>query len=373
MMLKSLRAILSRWFGPHAAPEATHASAEEPSAVPAFLEEAATSHPVPYDENLLEKSRTQWQFGDWDSLAKLDRDTLQHHPDRAKLALLATAGRLQTDNAAEARQFIRLAQDWGVGKKLVSQILIAGVHNSIGRAAAIGNHQHRALEHFEDAISIGTPGCDTRLFTDARRSRQLNQLGIQTLFDPDSLKKTRLTISVPDVGNEWKLSNDNTRKIRQNIYKTLSLFEYIYKKKRWGSEEGWLYFSGSGSHDANLVEPYVRAITEFFKNISHSMSVVDIGCGDFNVGRQICGLFRKYTAVDVVEGLINHNKQAYKALNVNFLHLDAMRDTNRVKSSHWSLMAMARRFSAKSKGSDPLRICHHDVVTITVATVRICL
>ena len=38
---------------------------------------------VPYDETLLERSRTQWQFGDWESLTLLARDTLQHHPDRA--------------------------------------------------------------------------------------------------------------------------------------------------------------------------------------------------------------------------------------------------------------------------------------------------
>ena len=51
-----------------------------------------TSHMVPYDENLLERSRTQWQFGDRASLAALDQTTLQHHPDRAKLTLLAAAG-----------------------------------------------------------------------------------------------------------------------------------------------------------------------------------------------------------------------------------------------------------------------------------------
>ena len=28
---------------------------------------------VPYDENLLERARTQWQFGDWESLARIDR------------------------------------------------------------------------------------------------------------------------------------------------------------------------------------------------------------------------------------------------------------------------------------------------------------
>ena len=50
---------------------------------------------VPYDETLLERARVQWQFGDWDSLAALDRVTLQHHPERGRLALLAAAGYLQ--------------------------------------------------------------------------------------------------------------------------------------------------------------------------------------------------------------------------------------------------------------------------------------
>jgi tetratricopeptide (TPR) repeat protein len=136
---------------------------------------------VPYDENLLDRARTQWQFGDWQSLAQLDRVTLQHHPDRAKLALLAAAGRLQTGNNAEARQFIRLATDWGISKKLISQILIAGVHNSLGRVAAIGNQPHRALQHFENAITIGTPGSDAKLLTQARSGYQLSQIGIETL------------------------------------------------------------------------------------------------------------------------------------------------------------------------------------------------
>lgn len=128
---------------------------------------------MPYDENLLERAGTQWQFGDWESLAKINRDTLQHHPDRAKLALLAAAARLQTGNHAEAKKFIRLSQDWGISKKLISQILIAGVHNSIGRAAAIGNQQNRALQHFENAIQIGVPGGDFKLLTKARIQHQL--------------------------------------------------------------------------------------------------------------------------------------------------------------------------------------------------------
>ena len=89
--------------------------------------ETTDSQLVPYDENLLERSRTQWQFGDWQSLALLQRETLQHHPERAKLALLAAAGHQQLGNMPAAHQFTRLAQDWGCSKKLISQILIAGV------------------------------------------------------------------------------------------------------------------------------------------------------------------------------------------------------------------------------------------------------
>ena len=137
-----------------------------------------TSNMVPFDENLLERSRTQWQFGDWASLAALERDTLQHHPDRAKLALLAAAGRLQTGQDAEAKVYIRLSQDWGVSRKLLTRILAAGVHNSLGRAAAIAGEQPRALQHFHSALATGTPGSEARLLSQARISHQYQQLGL---------------------------------------------------------------------------------------------------------------------------------------------------------------------------------------------------
>jgi hypothetical protein len=142
------------------------------------IEQEDTQNVVPYDENLLERSRTQWEFGDWESLAALGRDTLQHHPDRAKLALLAAAGLLQHGNSSEAKQFIRLAQDWGVSKKLLTRILAAGVHNSLGRAAAIAGEQPRALQHFHTAIATGTPGSEARLLAQARIIHQYQQLNL---------------------------------------------------------------------------------------------------------------------------------------------------------------------------------------------------
>jgi FkbM family methyltransferase len=133
---------------------------------------------VPYDENLLERARTQWQHGDWGSLVQLERSVLEHHPARTKLALLAAAGRLQTGELDGARLFIRLAQDWGCSKKMVSQILVACVHNSLGRARMAQGQDQTALSHFENAIDIVTPEADKKLLGEARAVRETAQQGL---------------------------------------------------------------------------------------------------------------------------------------------------------------------------------------------------
>jgi hypothetical protein len=160
------------------------------------------SEVVPYDESLLERSRTQWQFGDWDSLVKLNRESLQHHPDRAKLALLAAAGHLQTDHRGPAKQFIRLAQDWGCSRKLIAQILAAGVHNSLGRAATICGQQARALQHFETAIAVGTPGAEKNLLAKARVVEQYRQLGLLAGSTRIKIRETSACLRVSESGGQ---------------------------------------------------------------------------------------------------------------------------------------------------------------------------
>jgi hypothetical protein len=177
-------------------------SADENIAAPANSTEATgqieheiAQSIVPYDENLLERSRTQWQFGDWASLVKLDRDTLQHHPDRAKLALLAATGQAQQGDVEQARQYIRLAREWGCSKKLISQVLISGVHNSLGRAAAADGQAQRTVLHFENAIRVGMPNLDSRLLTQARAQQQLSDMGLMApspLFAPGANAKLPL-------------------------------------------------------------------------------------------------------------------------------------------------------------------------------------
>lgn len=184
-LLKTLYQSICQWLG-----LATTVTPEQEDAGAPLLEltDTTTGHDecleaihVPYDENLLERARTQWQFGDWKSLAQLNRDALQHHPDRAKLALLAAAGRLQTDQIDDAKKYIRLAKDWGANKNLLARILAAGVHNSLGRAAALDEQHQRALRHFEASIGLGTPGSEASLLTKARTNEQFQQMGLPEL------------------------------------------------------------------------------------------------------------------------------------------------------------------------------------------------
>lgn len=146
----------------------------------AAIESKPRQSVVPYDENLLECARTQWQFGDWHSLAMLNRDSLQHHPDRAKLALLAAAGQFQVGNQDTAHQLVRLAMDWGCSSRLVMQLLAAGVHNSLGRALAQAGNREGAYAQFEKAVRLGAPTSDTRLIAQARVREQLVQLGLKS-------------------------------------------------------------------------------------------------------------------------------------------------------------------------------------------------
>jgi hypothetical protein len=144
----------------------------------ALLKQPSTT--AVYDEQILERAKTQWQFGDWESLASLSLEEIEAHSERAKLALLAAAGQIQCGDIEKARQFIKLAKEWGCSNKLLSQILIAGTYNTLGRAAGVSNQQQRATEHFESAIAVGSPHADIRLLSQLRAEQQLSQLGLTT-------------------------------------------------------------------------------------------------------------------------------------------------------------------------------------------------
>ena len=103
------------------------------------------------------------------------------------------------------------------------------------------------------------------------------------------------------------------------------LFSRIYVESLWGvGKDG--FFSGSGSHDPIVVTPYVRAVRDYLASLPRPLVVVDIGCGDFNIGRQLVDGVDGYIACDIVPDLIERNRRLFRQKNLRFQVLDAIDD-----------------------------------------------
>jgi FkbM family methyltransferase len=126
--------------------------------------------------NALEVSQNKWLQGDWESLAKHQSDTLETHPDRARLALYAAIGNLQLGHGDTAKQLIENALSWGINKKHLSNLLIASVHNSLGRAAAALGDEVNMERHFSAAL-VGAEGGATPLARQQRTIKELIRIG----------------------------------------------------------------------------------------------------------------------------------------------------------------------------------------------------
>lgn len=99
----------------------------------------------------------------------------------------------------------------------------------------------------------------------------------------------------------------------------------IYEKNFWGGENSDFY-SGIGSHESTLVDPYVKAISSFLSTFDDLPVVCDLGCGDFNVGKQLVPFARKYIATDIVPALIERNRKIFKTESTEFHCLDIAKD-----------------------------------------------
>lgn len=136
----------------------------------------------------LASAKAHWFFGDWNALAALDLETLHGHPDRDRFALLVGSAHQQLGRHEAARRFVRQALDWGCPHKLVARVLIAGVHNTLGRAAALKEDERRIALHFKAAVAAGDSG-ETALASHARSVREMARLGLlpqaATLLDAE--------------------------------------------------------------------------------------------------------------------------------------------------------------------------------------------
>lgn len=110
-------------------------------------------------------------------------------------------------------------------------------------------------------------------------------------------------------------------KLRHRSYSKLpvdKVFARIYAEKEWGDSGDAGFYSGAGSHDPAVVAPYVSAVVEYLQGLPRKPVIVDLGCGDFNVGKSFVAHAGAYHACDIVPGLQAQNRDRYGRQGLHF-------------------------------------------------------
>lgn len=109
------------------------------------------------------------------------------------------------------------------------------------------------------------------------------------------------------------------------------IFQDIYQRNLWGNDGGSKFFSGVGSRgDAAAV--YVRHMAQLLQDHareqSRPLTIVDLGCGDFQVGRALLERLpgMNYVGCDIVPELVAHNNATFGSTRVRFCQLDLVSD-----------------------------------------------
>lgn len=117
----------------------------------------------------------------------------------------------------------------------------------------------------------------------------------------------------------------NTHKKKKSPWPTKEAMQQIYELHLWGGHE-YDFYSGLGSHDDKVVKPYIESVSTFLSSFETLLTVCDLGCGDFNVGRQLYPYTSKYEAIDIVPDLIERNRKIFQEEHLDFHCLDIAED-----------------------------------------------
>ncbi len=116
-----------------------------------------------------------------------------------------------------------------------------------------------------------------------------------------------------------------THKKIKKPWPTKKAMEQVYEMNLWGGNN-YDFYSGEGSHESSIITPYLYEIKRFLTSFNPQLTVCDLGCGDFNIGKQLVEFSKQYIAIDIVEDLINRNKDKYKSSNLEFQCMDIASD-----------------------------------------------
>jgi SAM-dependent methyltransferase len=135
---------------------------------------------------------------------------------------------------------------------------------------------------------------------------------------------TRIIRKARHAWHDYRRKFNRWSETRRNKVRTpKKVFEEIYQKNAWGGSAGEL-FSGVGSRH-RPAELYIATVSEFIAR--HNLkTVLDLGCGDFEIGRRLAAHCHSYIGVDVVPQVIERHSARFANERVRFLCLDITSD-----------------------------------------------
>ena len=154
--------------------------------------------------------------------------------------------------------------------------------------------------------------------------RRLQKFSRRTSDDFNS-GRDRAVRRLRNAAGRWR------RGLMTEAAKRRQTFQDVYKYKQWGGEDEERFFSGIGSR-GSAAEEYVNQIVALIENHCHDsprrLKIVDLGCGDFQVGRALLSQLPAvdYLGCDIVPELVAHNTKLYSGERVEFRQIDIVAD-----------------------------------------------
>jgi hypothetical protein len=130
----------------------------------------------PHNPLILDSARHHWLSGRWRELETLDEETLTHHPDRAKLAVVVAAAALQTGDLPGARRYALKSKDWGAERPFLARLMLATARDTLGRASFFAGKEQDAARHFEKSFPLARQASEEKRLARHRLAQVTTEL-----------------------------------------------------------------------------------------------------------------------------------------------------------------------------------------------------
>jgi hypothetical protein len=143
----------------------------------------------------------------------------------------------------------------------------------------------------------------------------------------NKFKSTLLKVIPKPLLQKYRLLKSAREDDKNSKKTTKEVFSEIYRTGAWLGTSSTGLQSGLGSSDSKVVAPYIRAVQTWIRDTFPTPpSLVDIGCGNFDVSRQLLPFVATYHGLDVVPDVVAYNQKHFGGETVRFSVADATQD-----------------------------------------------